>query len=108
MPSLADKRIQAGVKSAYGTEIGRIKLAQRIITLPDNVERYQQLRQELIAHYAVDTQQLRALGDARAKLAQELMLKAAPALQDRIVVSPAKEASANRDGIPLEVALGSK
>ena len=108
IPSLADKRIQAGVKSAYGAEVGRIKLAQRIITLPDNLERYQQLRQELIAHYAVDTKQLQALGDARAKLAQELMLKAAPALQDRIVVSPAKEASANRDGIPLEVALGSK
>ena len=107
-PSLSDKHIQSGVKSAYGTQVGRITLAQRIITLPDNVERYQQLRQELIAHFAVDTKQLQALGDARAKLAQELMMKAVPTLQERILVGPSKEASANRDGIPLEVVLGAK
>jgi hypothetical protein len=108
LPSLSDKRIQAGIKSAYAAEIGRIKLTQRIVTLPDNVERYQQLRQELIAHFAVNDAQLQALGDARARVAQEAMLKSNPALGDRIRLGAPKAVTADREGIPLEIALGAK
>jgi hypothetical protein len=108
MPSLSDKRIQAGIKSAYAAEIGRIKLTQRILTLPDNVERYQQMRQELIAHFAVNDAQLQALGDARARVAQEAMLKSNPALGERIRLGTPKAVTADREGIPLEIALGSK
>ena len=108
MPSLSDKRIQAGIKSAYATEIGRIKLTQRIVTLPDTVERYQQLRQELITHFAVNDPQLQALGDARARVAQETMLKSNPALGERIRLGSPKAVTADREGIPLEIALGAK
>ncbi len=108
MPSLSDKRIQAGIKSAYAAEIGRIKLTQRILTLPDNVERYQQLRQELISHFAVNDAQLQALGDARARVAQEAMLRSNPALGERIRLGTPKAVTADREGIPLEIALGSK
>ena len=108
VPSLSDKRIQAGIKSAYAAEIGRIKLTQRIVTLPDTVERYQQLRQELIAHFAVNDAQLQALGDARARLAQEVMLKSNPALGERIRLGSPKALTADREGIPLEIALGAK
>jgi hypothetical protein len=108
LPSLSDRRIQAGIKSAYAAEIGRIKLTQRIVTLPDNVERYQQLRQELITHFAVNDAQLQALGDARARVAQEAMLKSNPALGDRIRLGAPKAVTADREGIPLEIALGAK
>ena len=108
VPSLSDKRIQAGIKSAYATEIGRIKLTQRILTLPDTTERYQQLRQELIAHFVVDDAQLQALGNARARVAQETMLKSNPALGERIRLGAPKAVTAQREGIPLEIALGAK
>ena len=108
MPSLSDKRIQAGLKTAYAADIGRIKLAQRILTLPDNVERYQQLRQELIAHFAVNDAQLQALANARAAEARELMMKSNPALGDRIRLGSPKAVTAAREGIPLEITLGSK
>jgi hypothetical protein len=108
MPSLSDKRIQAGIKSAYAAEIGRIKLTQRILTLPDNTERYQQLRQELITQFAVSDAQLQALGDARARLAQEVMMKSHPALGERIRLGAPKAVTGQREGIPLEIALGAK
>jgi hypothetical protein len=108
MPSLSDKRIQSGIKSAYAAEIGRIKLTQRIVTLPDTVERYQQLRQELITHFAVNDAQLQALGDARARVAQEAMLKSNPALGERIRLGSPKAVTADREGIPLDIALGAK
>jgi hypothetical protein len=108
VPSLSDKRIQAGIKSAYAAEIGRIKLTQRIVTLPDTVERYQQLRQELITHFAVNDAQLKALGDARARAAQEAMIKSNPALADRIRLGAPKAVTAQREGIPLEITLGAK
>ncbi len=108
LPSLSDKRIQAGLKSAYASEVGRIKLAQRILTLPDNVERYQQLRQELISHFAVNDGQLQALADARAREAREVMLKSNPALGERIRLGSPKAVTAGREGIPLEIALGAK
>lgn len=108
LPSLSDKRIQAGVKSAYAAEIGRIKLTQRIVTLPDNLERYQQLRQELIAHFAVNDAQLQALADARAREAREVMVKSYPALAERIRLGSPKAVTARREGIPLEITLGAK
>ena len=108
VPSLSDKRIQAGIKSAYANELGRIKLTQRIVTLPDTVERYQQLRQELITHFAVNDAQLQALGDARARVAQEAMLKSNPALVERIRLGAPKAVTGQREGIPLDIALGTK
>jgi hypothetical protein len=108
VPSLSDKRIQAGIKSAYAADIGRIKLTQRILTLPDTVERYQQLRQELITHFAVNDAQLQALGDARARAAQEVMIKSDTALGERIRLGSPKAVAATREGIPLEIALGAK
>jgi hypothetical protein len=108
VPSLSDKRIQAGIKSAYAAEIGRIKLTQRIVNLPDTVERYQQLRQELITHFAVNDAQLQALGDARGRAAQQAMMQASPALAERIRLGASKAVAAQREGIPLEITLGTK
>lgn len=108
VPSLSDKRIQAGIKSAYASEIGRIKLTQRILTLPDTPERYEQLRQELITHFAVNDAQLQALGDARARAAQQIMAQSNPALAERIRLGAPKAVTAQREGIPLEIALGTK
>ena len=107
-PSLSDPRIQSGVKSAYGEQVGRIKLAQRLISLPDNEARYQQLRNELIQSYAISEAELMQLASTRANRAKELMLAQQPNLVERITIGASKPVSADQEGIPLGVSLGSK
>lgn len=108
IPSLSDPRVQSGVRSAYGEQVGRIKLAQRLITLPDNEARYQQLRNEIIKSYAIGDAELKQLAMARADRARELMVQNNPALAERLKVGTVREALANKDGIPLGVNLGTK
>ncbi|MEY3527757.1 MAG: hypothetical protein RLZZ549_240 [Pseudomonadota bacterium] len=107
-PSLSDPRIQSGIKSAYGQQVGKIKLAQRLITLPDNEARYQQLRSELILSFVIGDTELKQLATTRASRARDLMLQNNPSLVERIKLGSSKEAVADKDGIPLGVNLGSK
>ena len=108
IPSLSDPRVQAGVRSAYGQQVGRIQLAQRLISLPDNEARYQQLRNELIQSYAISEGELMQLASARANRAKELMVAQQPNLAERITIGASKAGGADQDGIPLGVSLGSK
>ena len=107
-PSLSDPRIQSGIKSAYGQRVGKIKLAQRLITLPDNEARYQQLRSEIILSFVIGDTELKQLAATRASRARDLMLQNNPSLVERIKLGSSKEAVADKDGIPLGVNLGSK
>lgn len=107
-PSLSDPRIQSGIKSAYGQQVGKIKLAQRLITLPDNEARYQQLRSEIILSFVISDTELKQLAASRASRARDLMLQNNPSLVERIKLGSSKEAVADKDGIPLGVNLGSK
>ncbi len=107
-PSLSDPRIQSGLKSAYGQQVGRIKLAQRLFSLPDNEARYQQLRNEMIQTYSIGEAELKQLATARANRAKEIMLLNQPNIAERIIIGPPKEVTAEQDGIPLGVSLGSK
>ena len=107
-PSLSDPRIQSGIKSAYGQQVGKIKLAQRLITLPDNEARYQQLRSEIILSFVIGDTELKQLAATRASRARNLMLQNNPSLVERIKLGSSKEAVADKDGIPLGVNLGSK
>jgi len=79
-PSLSDPRIQSGIKSAYGQQVGKIKLAQRLITLPDNEARYQQLRSEIILSFVIGDTELKQLAATRASRARDLMLQNNPSL----------------------------
>ena len=108
IPSLSDPRVQAGVRSAYGQQVGRIQLAQRLISLPDNEARYQQLRNELIQSYAISEAEIMQLASARANRAKELMVAQQPNLAERITIGTSKAGGADQDGIPLGVSLGSK
>ena len=108
IPSLSDPRVQAGVRSAYGQQVGRIQLAQRLISLPDNEARYQQLRNELIQSYAISEAELMQLASALANRAKELMVAQQPNLAERITIGTSKAGGADQDGIPLGVSLGSK
>ena len=108
IPSLSDPRVQAGVRSAYGQQVGRIQLAQRLISLPDNEARYQQLRNELIQSYTISEAELMQLASARANRAKELMVAQQPNLAERITIGTSKAGGADQDGIPLGVSLGSK
>ena len=102
-PDFSDAKVQSGLKSAYAQYVGRIKLGQRLITLPDGAARNEQLRAELIASIPVTDEDLRNLAKKRAKLAQGFMVKSNPALQERIGLGEVKTVSAGKEGVPLEV-----
>lgn len=102
-PDFSDTKVQAGLKSAYAQSVGRIKLGQRLVTLPDGVERNEQLHAELIASIPVTEDDLRGLAQNRAKLAQNLMVKSNPGLSDRISLGEVKAVSAGKEGVPLDV-----
>jgi len=104
-PDFSDARVQSGLKSVYAQYLGRIKLGQRLITLPDGEARNEQLHTELIASIPVTDEDLKGLATKRAKLAKSLMVKGNPDLSDRIGLGEVKIVSAGRDGIPLEVEL---
>jgi len=105
VPSLSDPRVQSGLKAAYAQYVGRIKLGQRLLTLPDGEARNQQLRTELIADIDVTDAQLKELAKTRATIAYDLMVKANPVLKDRITVGDVKSVEAGKEGVPLDVEI---
>ena len=105
VPSLSDPRVQSGLKAAYAQYVGRIKLGQRLLTLPDGEGRNQQLRNELIADIEVTDAQLKELAKNRALIAYDFMIKANPNLKDRIAIGEVKSVEAGKEGIPLDVEI---
>lgn len=101
----SDAKVQSGLKSAYAQYVGRIKLGQRLISLPEGAARSEQLHAELIASIPVSDEDLRTLAKNRAKLAADFMVKGNPTLQDRIQLGEVKTVSAGKEGVPLEVEL---
>ncbi|BDT75423.1 hypothetical protein PKF022_10880 [Polynucleobacter sp. KF022] len=103
IPSLSDPRVQSGLKSAYAQYIGRIKLGQRLLMLPDGEQRNEQLHAELIAGMEIADAELKELAQSRAKAAYELMIKSDSSLKDRIQLGEVKTVEAGKEGIPLDV-----
>jgi hypothetical protein len=107
-PSLSDPRVQSGLKSAYGSQVGRIKLAQQLIKLPNTPARWEALRKELIEAQNINEARLIALANARANNARDTFLKNSPDMKDRIRIGKVKEVKAEDEGIPLGISLISK
>ena len=107
-PSLSDPRVQSGLKSAYGSQVGRIKLAQQLIRLPNTPERWETLRKELIEAQNINEARLIALANARVNNAKDAFLKNSPDMKDRVRVGKAQVVKAEDAGIPLGISLISK
>ena len=107
-PSLSDPRVQSGLKSAYGSQVGRIKLAQQLIRLPNTPARWETLRKELIEAQNINEARLIALANARASNARDAFLKNSPDMKDRVRVGKAQEVKAEDAGIPLGISLITK
>ena len=107
-PSLSDPRIQSGLKSAYGSQVGRIKLAQQLIKLPNTPARWDTLRKELIEAQNINEARLVALANARANNARDTFLKNSPDMKDRVRVGKVQTVKAEDAGIPLGISLISK
>ena len=107
-PSLSDPRVQSGLKSAYGSQVGRIKLAQQLFKLPNTPARWETLRKELIEAQNINEARLIALANARANNARDAFLKNSPDMKDRVRVGKAQEVKAEDAGIPLGISLVSK
>ncbi len=105
LPNLSDPNVKVGLKSAYGKQVGRIQLGQRLITLPDNAERDNQLRQELIASYKISDEQLKQLAVQRATAVKARLLKVDGQLGERMTIGDPEMVSAYEVGIPIRVNL---
>ena len=107
-PSLTDPRIQSGLRSAYAQYVGRIKLGQRLLTLPEGEARNEQLHAELVAAIEISEDELRQLAKNRAQAAFSLMAKENSSLKERITLGDIKTVGAGKEGVPLDVELGIK
>ena len=105
VPSLSDPRVQSGLKTAYAQYIGRIKLGQRLLMVPEGEQRNEQLHNELIAGIEVTDNELKELARNRAKTAYNLMVKPNPDLKERIQLGDVKTVEAGKEGIPLDVEI---
>jgi hypothetical protein len=108
LPTLSDSRIQSGLKSAYAQNVGRIQLTQRLIMLPDNEARNEQLRTELINNIEISTEDLKTLANNRAVLARQYITKNDAALMERITLGKETTVSATQDGVPLVLQVKAK
>jgi len=104
-PSLSDPRVQSGLRGAYAQYVGRIKLSQRLLMLPDGEARNEQLHNELIAAIEVSEAELKELAKNRAKIAYDMMIKGDPSLKDRILLGDVKTVDASKEGVPLDVEI---
>ena len=104
-PSLSDPRVQSGLRSAYAQYVGRIKLGQRLVMLPEGEARNEQLHNELIAAIEVSETELKELAKNRAKLAYDMMVKGDQSLKDRILLGDVKTVNAGKEGVPLDVEI---
>ena len=105
IPNLTDPKVKAGLKSAYGAQVGRIKLGQRLLTLPDNPPRDTQLRQELSQSYKITDEQLKQLAVQRADAVKARLLAVDTKLAERIAIGDPEAVSADSAGVPLRVTL---
>jgi hypothetical protein len=104
-PSLSDPRIQSALRSIYAQYIGRIKLGQRLLMLPEGEQRNEQLHDELIAGIEVTELELKELARSRAQLSFEFMVKADAGLRERITLGEVKTIAAGKEGIPLDIEI---
>jgi len=105
MPSLSDPRIQSALRSAYAQYIGRIKLGQRLLMLPEGEQRNEQLHDELIAGMDTSELELKELARSRAQVSYGFMVKADPGLSERITLGEVKTVEAGKEGIPLDIEI---
>ena len=107
LPNLTDPKVKAGLKTAYGVQVGRIKLGQRLLTLPDNADRDAQLRQELIQSYQISDEQLSDLAGRRASAVRNKLLSVDAKLADRVSIGASETVASDEGGIPIKVDLES-
>jgi uncharacterized protein involved in outer membrane biogenesis len=107
-PSLSDPRIQSGLKSAYGSQVGRIKLAQQLIKLPNTPMRWETLRKELIEAQNINEARLVSLANNRANNAKDAFLNNSPGMKDRVRIGKVQEVKAEDAGIPMGISLITK
>lgn len=107
LPNLTDPKVRSGLKSAYGSQVGRIKLGQRLLSLPDNADRDNQLRQELIASYKISDEQLKQLAAQRAEAVKAKLLSVDKNLSERVSIGDPETVSADESRIPLRVQIES-
>ena len=103
LPNLTDPKVKAGLKTAYGVQVGRIKLGQRLLTLPDNEDRDTQLRQELIQSYKISDEQLYQLATRRAEAVKAKIQSVDAKLVDRVSIGDNQTVSADEAGVPIKV-----
>lgn len=104
--SIGDDRIQKAIGALYVEKAGRFKSLQRQITGPGGVEKWQAMREEMIASEKVTEHQLQLLGKHRAAVVKRAITEIDPAIGSRVEIGDVKEGKATSDGIGLEINFG--
>lgn len=108
LPNLDDSEIRAALRSIYASQVGRVRLLQRLVTTPDGKARWNTLRDELIAAQRIGADELSRLADARAQAARAVVLAGRPELAERVTLAPSASGKGQADGVPLGVELQAK
>jgi hypothetical protein len=104
--SIGDDRIQKAIGTVYVQKAGRLKSLQRQITGPSGAEKWQAMREEMIAAEPVTEHQLQLLAKHRAALVKRAITDIDPTLSNRVEVGDVKEGKATPDGVSLEIDFG--
>ncbi|GAB3257261.1 DUF748 domain-containing protein [Chitinimonas naiadis] len=109
-PDFEDPATQAAIRSSYGSRIGQLALAGKLISTKDEPARYKAFREEMIAavEKSIDTPTLLTLARQRAELAKAQIVAAAPALADRITLGEPAVAESHGEGVPMEIKLDTR
>lgn len=101
--SIGDDRIQKAIGALYVQKAGRLKSLQRQVTGPSGVDKWQALRDEMIAAEPVNESQLKQLGKQRAEMIKRTLGQIDPTLASRVEIGEIKEGKATLDGITIEI-----
>jgi len=105
IPNLTDPKIKVGLTNAYASQVGRVKLTQRLLMLPDGAARDNQLRDELIQSYMISDTQLKQLAVQRAEAVKARLLVVDGKLLERISIGDVEMVTAEDGRLPIRVNL---
>jgi len=106
-PDMDDAATRTATRNLYGSRIGKLALASKMLSTKDDKARYDGFRDELIAAEmkTVGDAELQKLAADRANAARAQLISTAPELANRVTVGAPKAAEAGKEGIALGIGL---
>ena len=106
-PDMDDAATRAATRNLYGSRIGKLALASKLLSTKDDKARYDGFRDELIAAEmkTVGNTELLKLASDRANAAKAQLVTTAPELAARVTLAAPKAVESGKAGIPIDITL---